>query len=72
MGILGEVPNHSAIVARVPDWCELLWWPGCHLLLRCRRSGGILLLLLELQAVAPELWRSARLSCGWWVDHAVL
>jgi hypothetical protein len=31
-----------------------------------------MLLQLELRAVAPELWRSARLSCGWRVNHVVL
>jgi hypothetical protein len=32
----------------------------------------VLLLLLELQAVAPSLWRSVQLSHGGHVNHAVL
>jgi hypothetical protein len=60
------------VVAWVPDWHELLWWPGCHLLLRCRRVVKLLLLLMELLAVVPELWRTVRLSHGWRVNHAVL
>jgi hypothetical protein len=32
----------------------------------------LLLLLLELWVVAPELWRSVRLSRVWHVNHAVL
>jgi hypothetical protein len=74
MVVLAKVPNFPTVVARVSNWSELLWWPSCHLLLRCRRSAVVLLLLLllELWAVAPELWRSARLSRGWHVNHEVL
>jgi hypothetical protein len=72
MAVLGEVPNLPGVVARAPNWRELLWWTSCHLLLWCRWSMTVLLLLLELWAVAPELQRSARLSRGWCVNHAVL
>jgi hypothetical protein len=73
MTILSDVPNLFAVVARVPHWSERLWWPVYHLLLR-RRSVGklLLLLLLELWAIALELWRSAWLSRGWRVNHTVL
>jgi hypothetical protein len=69
--IFGEVADFLTIVARVTGRCELLWWPDCHLLLPlCWKSAVVLLLLW---VVAPELWRrSARLSCGWCVDHVVL
>jgi hypothetical protein len=33
---------------------------------------GVLLLRLKLLAVSLELWRSARLSYGWCVNHTVL
>jgi hypothetical protein len=71
--VLGEVTDFPTVVAWVTGRCKLLWWPDCHLLLLllCRRSVVVLLLLLR--AVAPELWRrTAWLSCGWGVDHAVL
>jgi hypothetical protein len=66
------VPNLPIVVAWVPHWCDLLWWPSCSLLLWSERSTVVLLLLLELRAVAPELWKSAWLSRGWHVDHGVL
>jgi hypothetical protein len=68
---LSKVPNLPTVVARVPHWCGLLWWPSCPLLLRSERSA-VVLLLLELQVVAPKLWSPAWLSRGWRVDHAVL
>jgi hypothetical protein len=72
MAVLGEVPNFPTVVAQVPNWHELLWWPSYHLLLRRRRSVVVLLLPLELRMAALELWRSMRLSRGWCVDHVVL
>jgi hypothetical protein len=69
MAVFGEVADLPAIVACVTGRHELLWWPNCHLLLLCWR----VVVLLMLQAVAPELWqRLARLSHGWCIDHAVL
>jgi hypothetical protein len=70
--VFGEVAGFPTIVARVTGRCKLLWWPDCHLLLlMC--WGSMVVLLLLLQAVALELWwRSARLSRGWCIDHAVL
>jgi hypothetical protein len=72
--VLGKVTGLPAIEARVSGGCRLLWWPGCHLLLlRCRRGADVLLLLLlEQWVIALELRRSAWLSCGWRVNHAVL
>jgi hypothetical protein len=73
MTFLVEVPHLPTIVPWVPHWRGLLWWPNCSLLLWSGRSVAVLLLLqLELLAVASELWRSARLSRGWHVNHAVL
>jgi hypothetical protein len=65
------VADFPAIVAHVTDRCKQLWWPDCHQLLLCWRIMVVLLLLL--QAIAPELWwRVAWLSRGWCIDHAVL
>jgi hypothetical protein len=56
------VPNLPTVVAQVPHWLDLL---------QSERST-VVLLLLELWAIAPELQRSARLSHGWRINHAVL
>jgi hypothetical protein len=71
MAILGKVPNLLAVVAWVPHWSELLWWPSRHLLLQRRSAVELLLLLImiELWEVALELWRMARLSHGWHVNR---
>jgi hypothetical protein len=71
MTLFGEVANLPAIVARLTGRRELLWCHDCHLLLLlCWRRAVVLLLL---RAVATELWwKSARLSHGWCIDHAVL
>jgi hypothetical protein len=71
--VLGEVANFLAIVARVTGRRKLLWRPDCHLLLLLLCWRGVVVLLLLLWAIAAELWwRTARLSHGWGVDHAVL
>jgi hypothetical protein len=71
MTVIGEVSDIPTIVARVTSRCELLWWPDCHLLLLLLCWRRVIVLLL--QAVALELWqRSAWLSHGWCIDHAVL
>jgi hypothetical protein len=69
--VFGEVTDIPTIVAQVPSRCELLWWPGCHLLLLLYWRRVIVLFLLR--AVALELWRrSVRLSHGWCIDLTVL
>jgi hypothetical protein len=47
-GVRGKVPNFPIVVAGVPNWRGLLWWPGCSLLLQSRSEDVMLLLLLEL------------------------
>jgi hypothetical protein len=60
MGILGEMPNLLVVVAWVPHWSGQLWWPGCHQLLRCRRSlTKLLCLLLLVVVVVLEQWAVA-------------
>jgi hypothetical protein len=68
------VSNLPTVIAWVPHWCDLLWWPSAPLLLWSERGTTELLwlLLLKLLAVAPKLRRSVQLSRGWCVNHAVL
>jgi hypothetical protein len=77
--VSSKVAGLPTIEARETSRCELLRWPSSYMLLRCSRVTvlllqlELLLLVVVLWVIAPVLlWRSARLSCGWDIDHTIL